>query len=211
MMEVWKFSKGLLITVFMTGLISFLVLGFAYQQDRSSEILTGVIGGLTIILGMITAEWLRSSREQVEVTRIRMHELMSLLQTFLYNFDEFMQNSFSKEQAHHIEEYNRINISLISLMNTTRWPQPNAGKIRDAARDLYTKLFALYSDAHENGHIWSLEKRMPLIFEANQISRLVWMRTEEEVVDFQVAIDKYRETPKNDGLPFRWTKSDPNP
>ena len=210
-MESWKFSKGLLLTVFMTGLISFLVLGFAYQQHRSSEILTGVIGGLTIILGMIAAEWLRSSREQVEVTRIRIHELMSLLQTYLFNFDDFMQDSFSKEQAHHIEIYNRINISLISLIQTTRWPQPNAGKIRDAAGDLYTKLGALYSDAHENGHIWSLEKRMPLATEAVQISRLVWMRTAEDVVDFQVAMDKHRESPKNDGLPFRWTKRSPNP
>ena len=188
-----------------------MVLGFAYQQHRSSEILTGVIGGLTIILGMITAEWLRSSREQVEVTRIRIHELLSLLQTYLYNFDDFMQDSFSKEQAHHIEELNRINISLISLMNTTRWPQPNAGKIRDAARILYAKLIALYFDAHENGHIWSLEKRMPLASEAFQISRLIWMRTAEEVVDFQSEIDNYRESPKNDGLPFRWTKKSPNP
>jgi len=211
MLQTWKFSKGLLLTVFMTGLISFLVLGFAYQQDRSSEILTGVIGGLTIILGMITAEWLRSSREQVEVTRIRIHELMSLLQTYLYNFDEFMQNSFSKEQAHHIEEYNRINISLISLMNTTRWPQPNSRKIRDAARILYAKLNALYFDAHENGHIWNLEKRMPLCFEANQISRLIWALTAEESVDFQVEIANHRQSPKNDGLPFRWTKSVPNP
>ena len=211
MMESWKFSKGLLLTVFMTGLVSFLVLGFAYQQHRSSEILTGVIGGLTVLLGIITAEWLRSSREQVEVTRIRMHELMSLSQTYLYNFDEFMQDAFSKEQAHHIEEFNRINIALISLMNTTRWPQPNAGKIRDAARSLYAKLFALYADAHENGHIWSMEKRMPLIFEATQIARLIWMRTAEEIVDIQLEIDKYRESPKNDGIPFAWTESLPNP
>ena len=188
-----------------------MVLGFAYQQHRASEILTGVIGGLTIILGMITAEWLRSSREQVEVTRIRIHELLSLLQQYLYNFDEYMQDSFSKEQAHHIEEFNRINIALISLMNTTRWPQPNAGKIRDAARILYAKLMALYLDAHENAHIWNLEKRLPLYRELTQISRLIWMRTAEEVVDFQSEVDKYRESPKNDGLPFGWTGRTPNP
>ena len=96
-MESWKFSKGLLLTAFITGLIWFLVLGFAYQQNRSSEILTGVIGGLTIILGMITAEWLRSCREQVEVTRRKHRELISVIDTFLYNFEEAMQNPFSKE------------------------------------------------------------------------------------------------------------------
>ena len=211
MMESWKFSKGLLLTVFMTGLISFLVLGFAYQQNRSSEILTGVIGGLTIILGMITAEWLRSCREQVEVTRIRSHELLSLMHQYLFNFEEFMQNPYSKEHTHHMEEVNRIYYALRFLTLTTRWPQPNAGKIRDAARILFTKLIALQSDAEENGHIWSLEKRMPLMFEVRQIAGLIWMRTAEEIVDFQSEINNYRESPKNDGLPFGWTKSVPNP
>ena len=195
----------------MTGLISFLVLGFAYQQDRSSEILTGVIGGLTIILGMITAEWLRSCREQVEFTRSSIHELLSLLQQYLYNFDEFMQDSFSKEHTHQIEEVGRIYYALNSLMRTTRWPQPNAGKIRDATRDLSAKLNALHSDAFENGHMWSLEKRMTLFSEVRQIARLIWMPTTEEVVDSQVETDKYRESPKNEGIPFAWTKRSPNP
>ena len=211
MLQTWKFSKGILLTVFMTGLISFLVLGFAYQQDRSSEILTGVIGGLTIILGMITAEWLRSCREQVEFTRSSIHELLSLLQQYLYNFDEFMQDSFSKEHTHQIEEVGRIYYALNSLMRTTRWPQPNAGKIRDATRDLSAKLNALHSDAFENGHMWSLEKRMTLFSEVRQIARLIWMPTTEEVVDSQVETDKYRESPKNEGIPFAWTKRSPNP
>ena len=210
-MESWKFSKGLLLTAFITGLIWFLLLGFAYQQHRSSEILTGVIGGLTIILGMITAEWLRSCREQVEFTRSRIDEVISLFEQFLYNFEELMQNPYSKEQTHQIDEANRIHSALSDLIRTTRWPQPNAGKIRDATRILYAKLLALQSDAFENGHIWSLEKRMPLVIEVHQIHRLIWMRTAEEVDDFQSEINKYRESPKNDGFPFGWTKSIPNP
>jgi hypothetical protein len=211
MMESWKFSKGLLLTAFITGLIWFLLLGFAYQQHRSSEILTGVIGGLTVILGMITAEWLRSCREQVEVTRSRLWELISLLQPFLYHFDEFMQDPFSRENFHHLEEFNRIYSALHSLIRTTRWPQPNAGKIRDAAGDLTAKLHALQSDAHENGHIWTLEKRMRLFIELSQISKLIWDRSPEEVDDFQVQIEKYRESPKNEGFPVGWTKRTSNP
>ena len=210
-MELWKFSKGLLLTVFMMGLISFLVLGFAYQQNRSSEILTGVIGGLTIILGMITAEWLRSSREQVEVTRSRYCELISVIETFLYNFEETMQNPYSKEQSHHHEEFNHIYFALESLIQKTRWPQPNAGKIRDAALILFAKLDALNEDAWENGHIWSLEKRLTLAREALLIGRLIWMRTAEDIVAYEVEVGKYRESPKNDGLPFGLTKSVPNP
>ena len=210
-MESWRFSKGLLLTAFITGVIWFVVLGFAYQQNRSSEILTGVIGGLTIILGMITAEWLRSCREQVEFTRSRIEEVHNLFEQFLYNFEELTQNPYSKEHTNQIEELARIDSALKDLIRTTRWPQPNAGKIRDATRILYAKLMALQSDAFENGHIWSLEKRMPLYIEAMQIYRLIWMRTAEEVDDFQVEIDKYRESPKNDGIPFLWTRSVPNP
>ena len=210
-MESWKFSKGLLLTALITVLIWFLVLGFAYQQNRSSEILTGVIGGLTIILGMITAEWLRSCREQVEVTRIRHMEMLHVIDQFLYNFEEAAQNPYSKEQSHHIEEANRISSALSSLIQTTRWPQPNAGKIRDAALILSAKLTALGRDAWENGHIWNLEKRLTLAHEAFLIGRLIWMRTAEEVVDYEVEVDKFRESPKNDGLPFRWTKKSPNP
>ena len=211
MMESWKFSKGLLLTALITGVIWFLVLGFAYQQHRASEILTGVIGGLTIILGMITAEWLRSCREQVEFTRSRHLELLSQLQQYLYNFEEFMQDPFSKERIHHFEEFHQIHSALDFLMLTTRWPQPNSGKIRDAARVLKAKLSALQRDAHENGHIWNLEKRMTLFFELSQIGRLIWMRTAEEAVDFQSEINKYRESPKNDGFPFGWTKNTSNP
>ena len=207
-MEVFK---GLLLTALITGLIWFLLLGFAYQQHRSSEILTGIIGGLTIILGMITAEWLRSCREQVEVTRIRFLELTSLLQKFLYNFDEFMRDPFSRENAHHIEDFNHIHSALNSLIRTTRWPQPNAGKIRAATRDLTAKLVALQIDAHENGHFWNLEKRMPLVLELSQIGRLIWARNPQEVVDFQVDVDKYRESSKNGGWPFGWTKNISSP
>lgn len=71
------------------------LLGFAYQRHRSSEILTGVIGGLTIILGMITAGWLRASREQIELTRSRFFELLTHLERYLYNFDEYMRDQYS--------------------------------------------------------------------------------------------------------------------
>ena len=206
MIETWKFSKGILLTAFATAIVWFLLLGFAYQQHKSSEILTGVIGGLTVILGMITAEWLRSSREQVEVARQRFYELVSLLQKFLYKYDDFMQDPFSDEQAHRMEDFNRISSCLSLLVRTTRWPQPNAGKIREEALELMAKLSALQTDAHENGHIWKLEKRMELVFDQIKLRDLIWDRKTEDVADFKERTDKYRESPKNEGFPFGWTK-----
>jgi len=206
MNETWKFSKGILLTAFTTALIWFLLLGFAYRQHRSSEILTGVIGGLTIILGMITAEWLRSSREQVEVTRTRFFELVTYLQRFLYNFDEYHRDPLSHEQARHHDDFSHVFSSLTLLVRTTRWPQPNAKKIRETARELLAKLTALQTDAVENGRIWSLEKRMSLVSDQEQLNRLIWARKSEEVEDFKERIDKYRESTKNEGFPVGWTK-----
>ena len=112
MKETWKFSKGILLTAFATAAMWFLLLGFAYQQHRSSEILTGVIGGLTVILGMLTAEWLRTSREQVELARTRYYELNSQLQPFLYNHQDFMQAPFSLEQSHQLKSFERIQMTM---------------------------------------------------------------------------------------------------
>ena len=120
MIDTWKFSKGILLTIFFTAAISFLVLGYAYRQHRSSEILTGVIAGLTIILGMITAEWLRSAREQVELTRTRFFVLANYLEGYLYNFGDFMQNQFSHAKAEHLEDFFRVNSSATLLARTTR-------------------------------------------------------------------------------------------
>ena len=206
MIETWKFSKGILLTALITGLIWSLLLGYAYQQHRSSEILTGVIGGLTIILGMLTAEWLRASREQVELARARLFELTSRLQDFLYNHEDFMQAPFSPEQSRQRENFERIQITLNLLAITTRWPQPNAGEIRDRVLDLFAKIVAMQTDAHENGHFWSLEKRMALLLEFRKIALLVWDRKSEKIDEFKKRSNQYRESPQNAGLPFGWSK-----
>lgn len=210
MMQTWKFSKGILLTAFATAAIWFLLLGFAYQQHRSSEILTGVIGGLTVILGMLTAEWLRSSREQVELTRARYSEMISLLQNFLYNYHDFMQAPFSPEQSHQMKDFNRIQITMGLIARTTRWPQPNAGKIRERGSDLLAKIGALQMDAHENGHIWSLEKRMAMFMELIQIGPLIWARKPEEIDEFKKKSNEYRESPRSDAFPFGWSNRNSN-
>ena len=205
-METWRFSKGILLTAFATAAIWFLLLGFAYQQHRSSEILTGVIGGLTVILGMLTAEWLRASREQVELTRSRLFELTSRLQDFLYNYPDFMQAPFSSEQNRQRENFDRIQVTMGLIARTTRWPQPNASEIRAQGLDLMAKMAAMQMDAHENGHIWSVDKRMALFLEMRQIAPLIWARGPEEIDEFKKRVGQYRESPQSESFPFGWSK-----
>ena len=100
-----------------------------------------------------------------------------------------------------------IQTTMNLFARTTRWPQPNAREIRDRALDLFAKIGAMQMDAHENGHFWSLEKRMTLFLEFRKIAPLVWARKPEEIDEFKKRSDQYRESPQNTGLAFGWTKN----
>jgi len=46
---------------------------------------------------------------------------------------------------------------------STRWPQPNAKKIRLVAEDLFMRFGAMMSDATENNCVWPMEERFKLL------------------------------------------------
>lgn len=201
MMESWKFSKGLLLSWLGTSIISFLVLGYAWSQHRSSEILTGVIGGLTVILGMLTAEWLRTAREQVELSRMRLLELMSHLNKVLHNFEEYFKDPYSEVGSRHLNDYNHVIASLRRLSRTTGWPQPNAIEIRSVSRDLLARMNALLRDAEENKYVWNLEERLEISLASKELIRLIWAHEKEERDDFESLVNMYRKTDPTSGNP----------
>ena len=166
--------------------------------------------GLTVILGMLTAEWLRASREQVEMTRMRAIDLSTHLDRYLYNFEEFMQDPFSHEQSHHAEDFAHVRISLGSLARTTRWPQPNAKKIREMAGEMLAKVSSLSSDAFENGYIWSLDERIEVAKDIGPLWQLIWARSLQTDNDIKARMEKYRKTQRNEGIPFAWRKKSSN-
>ena len=85
MFNSWKYSKGSYLVIIFAASFGTLILGIAFYLKNFSAILTGVIGGLTIILGMLTAEWLRSSRQQIEETRTSFKNLIINFERFLYS------------------------------------------------------------------------------------------------------------------------------
>jgi hypothetical protein len=122
MFDSWKFSKGSYLVIIFTASTGTLILGFAYHLRHFSEILSGVIGGLTIILGMITAEWFRSSSQQIEETRTSHKNLVLNLERLLYSYDEFAADQYSRENYVYWEQYERCSESLLWLARSTRWP-----------------------------------------------------------------------------------------
>ena len=209
MFDSWKFSKGILLTSLVTGTSWLLLLAFAYRQHRSSEMLSGVIAGLTVILGILTAEWLRAARDQVELTRIRFFDLVSHLERFLYNFEEFMQDQFSHDQNRYTDDFVHVSSSVTLLSLTTRWPQPNAKKIREAGLHLMNKIVALQMDADENGFIWSLEDRMQIAFDLGTLAPLIWAGSPEKSEVNLENVRRYRKSPRNEGMPDAWTRTRP--
>ena len=181
-----------------------MVLRFAYHLHRYSEILSGVIGGLTIILGMITAEWLRSSRVKVEETRIRYEVLDGLWDRFMFNADEFFESPFSVVNIQLLEDSNKLSHTIILMARTTRWPQPNAAKIRKQATELVDQFRAFLMDGLESKHIWSLKRRSELWTEFTKLRPLIWDITPDKQEAMWNRINKHRETEKVQEIPDHW-------
>ena len=204
----WKFAKGTYLTLFVIGVTGIAVLLFAYHQKRYSEILTGIIGGTTIILGMVTAEWLRDSREQVERTKKQFDIILSNFKQVLYNAEFLLDEPYSEKYSVEYARLINIRTALFTLSSATKWPQPNARKIREVAGELEVQIFALYSDAVDSGYLWSVEKRYQLISESEKILGLILgvKNLETSYAHFIKLTEKYRETPINSGFSHAWIK-----
>lgn len=210
MFDSWKYSKGSYLVVIFTASIGTLILGVAYHLRNFSEILSGVIGGLTIILGMLTAEWLRSSRQQIEETRTSFKNLILNLERFLYSFDEFAADQFSPQNYIFWDQFERCEDALMWLARSTRWPQPNAKKIRIVAQGLFLQFEAMNADATENDYVWSMEERYELLAVLSQFRPLIWPRTLDQGDEIRTRFQNYRKTPPNVGLPLAWKRKSKN-
>lgn len=205
MTNIWKFSKSTSLTLSITGLAGILVLAFAYHLRHYTEILSGVIGGLTIILGMVIAEWLRSTREQAGTALIRFHNLASNAQSLVFNPQYLLEDALSSENKDELQTSIDFDFELGWFELFYRWPQPNAREVRALAYELRLKLFAMQRDAIENGHLWSTEKRYQL--SADFSSLFVLLVGEHTAGDeFWENSLKYRDTELRPGMPISWRR-----
>ena len=119
---------------------------------KTDILLTGLVSGLTILLGVITADWLKRLRDRINYTRrITTDITHSMLNYIEYLGSQLIPHiefgiSFSRSQVENelIENFNFLSIELRDLSEIPRWPQRNARRIRQAARDFRLCVFANY-------------------------------------------------------------------
>ncbi len=206
MSDSWKYSKGNYITILITTCLGLFVFALAYRNHHYSEILSGVIGGITIILGMLTAQWLRSTRERVKEARELIYQFLSNLEPFLYNLEDFSKSPFAHAQTTEWNLFIHVRRSLVFLAGDTRWPQPRASKIRAMSSDLDARIIAMYRDAFENGYIWSVKERLELNSRCWELHHELWGRKTQEIEKIVNLTNSYRKSPLNEISPLGWER-----
>ena len=117
---------------------------------KTDILLTGLVSGLTILLGVVTADWLKRLRDRINYTRRIMTDItLSLIRYVEYLGSQLSRRIeigiiFSRSQGENelIENFNFLLKELRDLSEIPRWPQRNARRIRHAALDLRICLFA---------------------------------------------------------------------
>ena len=206
MFNTWRFSKSTSLTLAVTTVAGAFVLAFAYHLHHYTEILSGVIGGLTIILGMVIAEWLRSTREQSEKTIERLTILATNFQFVIFNASVFLEESLTYDYKEQYLAIMNLQIELGNFELFYRWPQPNAKEVRKEARELGSRVFAMLRDAVENEHLWSTEKRFQLNEDFHKLFGLVQGVSKSEQVEGMRNYLKYRETEVRPGMTLAWRR-----
>jgi hypothetical protein len=104
-------------------------------------LLTGMVSGLTILLGVITADWLKRLRDRTEYTR---HVVLDISMG-IRNFTDYLAGHlletwhFSNEvrmseaERDFFETYYSLAKELRELSESPSWPQRNAKRIRETA------------------------------------------------------------------------------
>lgn len=206
MNDFWKSSKSTALILAITGFVGICVLAFAYHLRHYTEILSGVIGGLTIILGMVTAEWLRSAREDSEANVSRLHTLQLNFWSLTLNPELNLEDSLSPRFQQQMKTFWDVQYQLHLLAVKTRWPQPNAKRIRLESLLLEAKLTAMFRDAVENDHLWNAAKRHKLQEEMIELYSLILPGGKKDEALLTETYLKSRETEVREGMSMVWLK-----
>ena len=108
---------------------------------KAAILLTGVVSGLTILLGVITADWLKRLRDRTEYTRRVVLDISMGIRNFtdflaghlLETFHFSNEIRMSEDERNFFETYYSLAKELRELSESPSWPQRNARRIRATA------------------------------------------------------------------------------
>jgi hypothetical protein len=125
----------------------------------NSEIfLSGMVSGVTILLGVFIADWLRRLRERVELLKHNVLDMRWYLAQTIDYLSTYILEGYGKgssvERTQDEREFWSMGKSadgtLKSIVYSPRWPQRNAKKIREAAIRLLVCIGAAINECEES-------------------------------------------------------------
>jgi hypothetical protein len=104
-------------------------------------LLSGLVSGLTILLGVITADWLKRLRDRTEHTRRIVMDIFQSVRVYtdylaghhLETFSFSSESRMSPGERTFLDTYVFLLKELRDLSESPKWPQRNARGIREAA------------------------------------------------------------------------------
>jgi hypothetical protein len=117
---------------------------------KADIFLTGLVSGLTILLGVITADWLKRLRDRISYTRRVTGDISLSHMKFVEDLKNHLvkgagfesASKRSEEEKERIEVLTLLHKELRDLSEIPRWPQRNAKQIRVAAANYRSSIFA---------------------------------------------------------------------
>jgi hypothetical protein len=112
---------------------------------KADILLSGFVSGLTILLGVIVADWLKRLRDRIDATR----RAGSVVLENVLNFMDFLAGHAlegenftygikrSLEERRFMDDFDFFTKELETLAELPRWPQRNATEIRKTANHLF--------------------------------------------------------------------------
>jgi hypothetical protein len=108
---------------------------------KTDIFLSGLVSGLTILFGVITADWLKRLRDRTEYTRRIVIDIWEGMSSYIDYLGAQLLESWgfskgsrmSQDESDFVTSYAFLMKELRELSESPRWPQRNARRIREAA------------------------------------------------------------------------------
>jgi hypothetical protein len=112
---------------------------------KTDILLSGLVSGLTILLGVIVADWLKRLRDRIEASRRTASVILETVQNYvdylsghiLVSVGSALGVERSRDEKEFLDIFAFLTKELEALADLPRWPQPDAKKMRRLAHQLF--------------------------------------------------------------------------